>query len=130
MIRFEIPGEPKPLKRHRTSNGKTYDPSKADKMNFAWLVKNKAQGLFPAADAIKVEIEYHMPIPKRYSNKKRLNMVGEPHTKRPDLTNLAKFTEDALNHILWKDDAVIADLHVKKIYSEDPKTSICLEKIK
>jgi Holliday junction resolvase RusA-like endonuclease len=98
-------------------------------MNFAWLVKQRAMGLFPHAEALKVVIEYHMPIPKSYSNKKRLNAIGQPHTKRPDLTNLAKFTEDALNHILWKDDAVIADLHVKKIYAEEPKTTISLEKI-
>lgn len=130
MIRFEIPGEPIPLKRHRTSNGKTYDPSKDAKRNFAWLVKQRSVGLFPHAEAIKVVIEYHMPIPQSYSNRKRLNAIGRPHTKKPDLTNLAKFTEDALNHILWKDDAIIADLHVKKIYSEEPKTLIMLEKIK
>ena len=130
MLRFEIPGEPIPLKRHRTCKGKTYDPSKEAKRNFAWLVKQRAVGLFPHAEGIKVEIEYHMPIPKSYSKTKRLNAIGKPHTKKPDLTNLAKFTEDALNHILWKDDAIIADLHVKKIYSEEPKTVINLEKIK
>lgn len=130
MIRFEIPGEPVPLKRHRTSKGKTYDPSKEAKRNFAWLVKQRTVGLFPHAEALKVEIEYHMPIPKSYSKGARLKAIGGPHTKKPDLTNLAKFTEDALNHILWRDDAIIADLHVKKIYSEEPKTVIKLEKIK
>lgn len=130
MLTFEIPGVPVPLQRHRTSGKRTYDPSKEAKRNFAWLVKQRSVGLFPHAEAIKVVVEYHMPIPKSYSAKKRLNAIGAPHTKKPDLTNLAKFTEDALNHILWKDDAIIADLHVKKIYSEEPKTLIRLEKIK
>lgn len=129
-MRFEIPGAPTALKRHRTSKGKTYDPSKEAKRNFAWLVKQRSIGLFPHCDAIKVIIEYHMPIPKSYSKKMRLKCVHQPHIKKPDLSNLAKFTEDALNHILWRDDAIIADLHVKKIYSEEPKTLIMLERIK
>lgn len=130
MIKFEIPGEPIPLKRHRTSKGKIYDPSKEAKRNFAWLVKQRSVGLFPHAEAIKVEIEYHMPIPKSYSKIARLKAIGTPHIKKPDLTNLAKFTEDALNHILWKDDSIIAELNVKKIYAEEPKTCIYIEKIK
>ncbi len=129
-MRFEIPGAPIPLKRHRTNKGKTYDPSKEDKRNFAFMVKRRSIGLFPHAEAIKVTIEYHMPIPKSYSKKMRLKCLDQPHIKKPDLTNLVKFTEDALNHILWRDDAIIADLNVKKIYSEEPKTLIILERIK
>lgn len=129
MINIEIPGIPKPLKRHRTSKGKTYDPSKDDKFNFAWEVKSRCMGLFPHSQSIKVDLEYHMPIPKSYSKKARLKLVGEPHQKKPDITNLAKFTEDALNNVLWEDDSLIVELTLKKVYSEEPKTVITVEKI-
>lgn len=71
-----------------------------------------------------------MPIPKSYSKKARLKSIGEPHQKKPDISNLIKFTEDALNEILWEDDSVIAEIKAKKIYSEEPKTIITVEKLK
>jgi len=129
-MRLEIPGIPKALKRHRTSKGKTYDPSKEDKNAFAWDVKLLSKGTQMYQESIKLELEYHMPIPKSYSKTKASKALGKPHTKKPDITNLAKFTEDALNKVLWEDDALIAEISAKKIYSEEPKTVITVEKIK
>jgi len=129
-MKIEILGNPKPLKRHRTSRGKVYDPSFEDKTNFAWDVRTLTVGLFPHTESIKVEFEYHMPIPKSYSKKARLKAVGEPHQKKPDISNLIKFTEDALNEILWEDDSVIAEIKAKKIYSEEPKTISTVKKLR
>jgi len=128
-MKIEILGNPKPLKRHRTSRGKVYDPSHEDKKNFAWDVRTLTVGLFPHTEAVKVDLEYHMPIPKSYSKRARLKAIGEPHQKKPDLSNLVKFTEDSLNEILWADDSIIAEITSKKVYSEEPKTVITVEKI-
>jgi hypothetical protein len=38
-IRFTVDGEPIALKRHRTSKGRTYDPSSSDKDDFLMLSK-------------------------------------------------------------------------------------------
>lgn len=65
-----------------------------------------------------------MPIPKKLSKKNRMLVVGIPHSKRPDLTNLIKFTEDALNGVLWEDDSIIYEIYAKKVYGETPKTVI------
>ena len=70
-----------------------------------------------------------MPIPKSYSKTARLKAVGEPHQKKPDISNLIKFTEDALNEVLWEDDSCISEITAKKVYSEEPKTIITVEKI-
>ena len=127
-MRIEILGNPKPLKRHRTSGNKTYDPSKKDKVLFAWRVIEVCKDLLPYSESIKVKFEYHMPIPKSYSKRRRLNAIGKPHTNKPDITNLTKFTEDALNKILWEDDSIISEISAKKMYSEEPKTVIEWEK--
>ena len=47
-------------------------------------------------------------------------LAGEaPPTKKPDADNLAKVV-DALNGIVWKDDAQIVSLAVCKVYAETP----------
>ena len=53
--------------------------------------------------------------------------IGKPHIYRPDVDNLIKFIGDALNEVLWIDDALIYEIHVRKIYSLTPKTRICVE---
>jgi Holliday junction resolvase RusA-like endonuclease len=60
-------------------------------------------------------------IPQSWSKKKRVAaMSGEIRpTKKPDFDNYAK-TVDALNLIVWIDDAQIVDGRVRKVYSEQP----------
>jgi Holliday junction resolvase RusA-like endonuclease len=48
-----------------------------------------------------------------------------PKTSRPDLTdNLMKGMIDALTGILWHDDALVAEVHSRKIYGHNPATHI------
>lgn len=51
----------------------------------------------------------------------------EHHSGRPDLDNLTKFVQDALNKIYYKDDALICQLTAYKLYSERPRTEITLK---
>ncbi len=46
-----------------------------------------------------------------------------PWTK-PDNTNYTKNVEDALNGIIWKDDAMIVDSHIYKRYGTTPMIKI------
>jgi hypothetical protein len=77
MIIYEIPGPPIPLQRHRHSGKKTYDPQKKQKEVCRWHIKSLINGLFPIYNAIKLVVEYHMPIPKSYSKKKGKRMRFE-----------------------------------------------------
>lgn len=129
MIFYEIPGPPIALKRHRHSGKKCYDPQKKEKEEAQWQLKSALKGLFPAHNAVKLVVEYHMPIPKSYSKKRALKTIGTSHTKKPDLSNLIKFTEDAFNGIVWEDDSLITQIEAKKFYSENPKTVFKIESV-
>ncbi len=62
-----------------------------------------------------------MPIPASFSKRKRLDAIERrlrPTTK-PDWDNIAK-TIDALNKVVWPDDAAVVDAVVRKFYSEKP----------
>ena len=43
----------------------------------------------------ELEIEFHLPMPKSWSNKKREASRGGPHKQRPDVDNLCKGFMDA-----------------------------------
>ena len=45
---------------------------------------------------IDLDIKFVIPMPTSWSEKKRVEMDGKPHTQRPDLDNLIKAFKDAL----------------------------------
>jgi len=126
---YEIPGDPIPLQRHRHSGKRTYDPQLKEKSNLRWKLRLLQETIEVAQKAIKLTIEYHLSIPKSYSKIKALKCVSQPHAFKPDLSNLIKFTEDAFNEILWKDDCLIAEISARKLYSEKPMTRFWIESL-
>lgn len=69
------------------------------------------------------KIVFHMPIPKSYSNKKKLSIIGKPHTQKPDLDNLLKALMDAV----FEDDGHIWAVCEEKRWADRPGIEI-LEK--
>ena len=128
-IVYEIPGKPIALKRHRHAGKKCYDSQKKEKETMQWHMKSLMKGLFAAHSALKLTVEYHMPIPKSYSKRRAEEAFMGPHTNKPDLSNLIKFTEDALNGIVWEDDSLICEIEARKFYSDIPKTVFKIENI-
>ena len=127
---YEIPGPPIPWKRPRLSGKRFFDSQATQKKEIQHIIQSIAESHLVDAPALKVNIEYHMPIPKSWSRIKRLTSIGKPHVSRPDLSNLIKFTEDALNGVVWKDDAVIYELHCRKVYSDEPHTKFVVEPLR
>lgn len=127
MRTYEIQGKPIPLQRHRHAGKITYDPQKREKYIYQQKIQEFLKDFLPLYSAIKLVIEYHMPIPKSYSKKRALEFVFKPHIKKPDLSNLIKFTEDALNGMVWRDDSIIAEISAKKFYSKETKTVFKIE---
>lgn len=128
MIKFEVLGEPKALKRHRMGKGFNFDPSKNDKSDFLWMSKKYAPPT-PLDQPLKVILRFNFPRPKAHfgtGKNSGILKVNAPlfHTARPDADNLIKFVLDALNSIYWRDDSVIAELEVVKVYSDKPRTEI------
>lgn len=66
----------------------------------------------------ELPIPYHVifliEMPKSWSKKKRLEMVGTPHRSRPDKDNLEKALLDAL----YEDDSAVWDGRVTKLWGE------------
>ena len=128
-----IPGEPVTKARPRvTQGGFTYTPAKTK--NYETFVRElffAQYGQVMMDGAIRAEIVAYFPIPKSTTKKLQALMATEqyPHTKSRDADNVAKSVLDALNGIAYKDDSQIADLDVKKRYSERPRVTLILTKI-
>ena len=64
---------------------------------------------------LKVYMEIHLVMPKSWSKKKKIDMVGECHMSKPDLDNMIKSVGDCLK----KDDQTIHEIIAKKFLSEE-----------
>jgi len=134
-IHLEILGEPKAQARHRHfSRGQfhgTYDPSKDKKESFASIIQKDAPKE-PITDPISLELVFYMGRPKNhYGSGKKAELLKdsapEYHSGRPDLDNLCKFCQDAMNKIFWRDDSQICRLFAEKKYSERPRVEILIK---
>lgn len=148
-MQITIPGNPIPKARARTfrvgKKSTTYDPQCKEKRFIQAQMINELNKMFlgkesenlkdaikiAKADFFRVDMEFHMPIPKSSTKGFKSKMaMGGYHNKKPDITNLAKFYEDCANGILFKDDSQIVECFFKKTYSENPKTVITITELK
>lgn len=134
-----ILGEPKKQERHRTFQKKDrdgrpygfprrYDPSSIMKENLRKLVQEKAPPK-PIDQPIRVDCIFYFPRPKaHYGTGKNLGKLKDNapvwHTKKPDRDNLDKFVLDALSKVFWRDDSLVCDGRIIKLYSDKPRTVI------
>lgn len=80
----------------------------------------KLADLAPFTGPIQLELLFRMPRPKsHFKHGHPFLRKGAPqfHTTRPDAGKLARSTQDALKHIVWRDDSQIVDEHHTKAYS-------------
>lgn len=140
-IKLVIYNEPIPQGRPRFARiGKyvhAYDPEKSKKYKeqvrlWATQQLKKLDGFQLFKNPIYVEITFYLPIPSYWSKKKRIEAaqgITRP-AKKPDLDNLYKSLTDALNGLLWVDDAIITDAHIKKRYTaEVTRTEIIVKEV-
>lgn len=129
-LRFEI--EPQQQERPRaTSQGmlvRLYDPPKTSrfKKELKQLAKAEMQGKEAFSDAIKVTIKFYRNVQKSISKKEHVRRISGVHRPivKPDLDNYIKSTLDALNGIIWTDDAIIVELNASKHYAEEPRIEV------
>lgn len=131
MLTLEIHGIPIPQNRPRFNPlGKrvtVFDSQKKEKEQYQWQLRSQFRNE-PFLMPISLSIVYFMPIPKNTSGIRKKEMIANiiRHIKKPDIDNLAKFTLDCMNGIVFKDDSQIYDLSVEKMYAEKPGTLIIL----
>jgi Holliday junction resolvase RusA-like endonuclease len=123
-----IPGKPIPLARHRTTRtGHNYHPQAKElkvyqkALNFYWEYK-------PLDCPVILSLTFLMPITKA-SKKSVEDMLNgtTKHDKKPDLSNLIKWVEDAGNGIIWQDDKQIFEIEATKAFAQEPQTIIRVE---
>ena len=136
MIRFTIPGNPIPLKRHRVSrNGGMYDPSSKDKKQ-VWLQIAKWKPKRPLAGDIMIKLVFTMERPKnQYRTGKYKHLlkdnVSEYHSYKPDLDNMVKLICDVIQgkDRMICDDSQICMLQAEKVWGFAGKTEVVIEEI-
>jgi len=136
VITITIPGVPVAKGRPKAVRmGKTgirmYTPTKTASYEatcriFAMIAMG---GNAPLSEPLAVSFILHMPIPSSLSQKKQAELVGKPHTKKPDASNIVKAVEDALNGIVWNDDSQISLLTAHKVYSTEPRVEVAVSPI-
>lgn len=128
-IVIEMLGEPKGKGRPRFSrkNGVAYTPAatRSHENALAIMAAQAMRGRVPLQGPLAVTVVACCPVPRSWSGvqqKRALAHAIRP-TTRPDADNLVKML-DALNRIVWRDDAQIVHLEVSKHYSDRPRTRI------
>ena len=133
-------GEPVPQGRPRFARMgnyvHAYDPQKSKdykRLVRYWVTEHlkKIDGFIPIQNALYVDITFWLSLPTSWSKKKRIEADSgliRP-IKRPDADNLFK-SLDALNGLLWLDDSIITELHIRKRYTAElARTEIIVKEV-
>lgn len=112
-----------------TKSGHTYTPKKTKefetKVQESYL--HQCGGMmFPKSTPLEICIEFQFAPPKSWSKGKRKKAKESElfPTSRPDVDNLCKSIEDALNGVAYYDDSQIVTMTARKIYSGEDKTIV------
>lgn len=130
---FDI--EPVPQLRPRVSSRpyvRVYDPPKVK--NFKSLLRSLADDQYtrpPLLGALSVSLTFYRPVQSSISKterERRLSNRSKPVVK-PDTDNYIKATLDALNGVLWHDDAQIVKIIGEKRYSDHPRITVSVKPV-
>ena len=138
-IRLVIPGDPvaqgRPRACIRGKHASVYSNQQKEMRDF----QVKALERFfekPIDEAVVVKMRFYLRRPKSHYGTGKNAGILKPsapryHAQKPDTSNLIKFAEDALNGILWTDDAIIIEIIGSKAWANnsDPRTEIDVRKI-
>lgn len=136
---FVIPGNPvgKGRPKFSTRNGFAQAVTPQKTVNYENLVRleygRQCEGIyFGSEDALRLRVDvYRMPN-KGTSQKKASEMIKGAIRpgKKPDMDNIIKAIQDALNKVAFDDDNQIVEAVVRKFYSsEPPRTTVMIERI-
>ena len=127
LIDMFVAGDPMPDQRPRVAKrgGIIPNPRVTEWKSTVQLEGIRYMGVMsPMIDPVDLSLAFHMPIPQSWSSAKKRECAGTAKTSKPDVDNLAKLVMDALNTIMWQDDAQIARLSVSKYYANDNITGV------
>lgn len=133
-ISFSIPGAPIAKARPRfTKNGHTYTPDKTrayEEIVRVWAIR-AMHGKKMLTGPISLSVTAFFPIPKYFTKAIREKaMAGKLlHQKKPDWDNVGKIVSDALNGLVYTDDAQVSHAIVEKRYSDKPRVELVIKQL-
>jgi Holliday junction resolvase RusA-like endonuclease len=132
MIVVEITGHPVAKGRPRfTRSGIAFTPAKTRRWeDDARMVAREAMGeREPISGPLRCSVRSYFVPPASWPQWKRQAAIDGlvAHTARPDGDNLAKAAKDALNGVVWRDDAQVVQLWASKLYGRAPRVVIEVE---
>lgn len=130
-ISFTVYGEPTPKGRpkffRRGNFVGTYTPDKtkvAEESIQMQSLQHKPEKPMEGPLVLKLAFYRAKGMPSTKIGRQRA-LAGEIRpTTKPDLDNLTKTVKDALNGIIWIDDAQIIEVFAQKFFSDTPRTEI------
>ncbi len=131
---IELAGEPKGKGRPRFSrqSGHAYtpQPTRTYEAMLRYAAQVKMAGSAPMEGPLRIEVLAAFPVPQSWSKKKQAAAhAGTVRpTGKPDLDNVLKML-DALNAVVWKDDAQIVVAAITKRYSDRPRLRLEVEQL-
>ena len=133
-VRIELAGAPQGKGRPRFARvtGHTYTPAATRSYEAAlrYAAQEAMAGQPPLEGALQLWVTVWVPIPASWSRKRQdqaKTHIIRP-TTRPDFDNYLK-TLDALNNIVWHDDAQVVAQSFDKYYSVQPKLVVIVEPV-
>lgn len=130
VVRIVVPGAPKGWSRPADSpfGGRhRFTPKKQrTEQNLIGLLASRAMGNKPPfTGPIDLRVGAFFDVPKSWSKAKRAAALrGAAHKSKPDADNICKLLKDALNNVVWVDDAQVSDLSIRKRYSDTARLVI------
>lgn len=125
-IAFTVPGDPYGKARPRivkigqfsrmANSQKTVDYE--SRVAFAATEAMAGRALFDCALTIRVIARFVPPASTSRKSREAMLAGDIPPTKAPDGDNLLKVITDACNRVVYRDDALIADWRISKVYAE------------
>lgn len=121
-------GKARPRVTTRFGYAHAYTPAKTKEFEtvIKWAAKRAMCQRPPVASgrAVFVQITVSLVPPLSWSKKRRSEALGTVCSKKPDTDNVAKAILDAMNGIVYEDDAQVAGLVVQKFYAEKDEINI------
>ena len=125
-ISLTIPGPPVGKHRARVCrNGHAFTPAKA--VNYEALVKQtfaaKYPDFVPMPGPVRMILSIYL-MPSKKTQRKLKEGIRVYPTIKPDISNVLKSIEDALNGLAYVDDKQIISVYAEKKYSQRPCVEI------
>ena len=127
MIEIVLDGKPLGKERVRfvKATGRTFTPERTVnyESRLALAGQTVMNGRPLLVGPLALEVTSFVPIPASKPKKWQAAALAGEHrpTTKPDIDNVCKAACDALNLVVWTDDAQIVEATLKKFYSDRPR---------